>query len=92
LSNSSAGVLGHWLHLTGGKPLEPSKQVAKHVGQQSKVMGTEEEGGVVKSLTPHSNESTHKAPQALANPQTARTVPTGCGKESASAGGTESQG
>lgn len=39
----------------------------------------------MKSLTQHSNESTHKAPQALANPQTARTVPSGCGKQSASA-------
>lgn len=39
----------------------------------------------MKSLTQHSNESTHKAPQALANPQTTRMVPTGCGKQSASA-------
>ena len=86
MPDSSAGVLGHWLYLTGGKPLEPRKQVAKHMDQQSKATGTEEEDGFMKSLTQHSNESTHKAPQALVNPQTARMVPTGCGKGSASAG------
>lgn len=76
---------------TSGKPLEPIKQVANHVDQQSKETGAEEEDRFM-MFTRHPNEPTHKAPQATVNPQMPGRCPQATGNKALQRGRTESQG